>query len=638
MSVRKAKAHRASAGGALPPVVTVPPSRSARGAFLSRKRIAVIFLGLFGAAGLIVLFGIALVVTIGVRPLVEKYATRTLGHRLALGTLDITWGNPLSVKIGDLRLANAPWGSGPEMVRIESLSAKINLRSLLGGILRFEKLDVVKPEIILERDSGGIGNWRFNGAASASPRNLAVIPNKRTRTPTFIDFHLHEGSVSYRTSSGAILRNDLHELTIRTAGEDQPVSLTLDGAYNGTLVLLSAKTQSFSVLRNGLVPFGVEFSASTPTARVGFKGTMMEPLDFDGVRGAMQIDARLLGDFLNIFGADASAEFPLLLTGTFTRTGDRWQLSDAKGKLANDPFDGALSLTEADRGKSDNIGIAANFAQLDLNPILAADGKGKTAVAHNTQGDGFGATSLHIESKRGTNFDAQIKARELVFRSMHFADFGAHARLASGEDTVSKLTFALAGGTLDASGSAHSTSAGSHVVANATVSGVDAGRLAGMLGAEAGQISGKINGRAALEMTGETVKEALKRSSGHAVLAMSQGRIARALLEKLSTDAFPVPEGRELGADILPHRRHRPERRTGHGFAFQTADPGDNPDRRRTSGFSGGATRHDHKERGRLDRHLCDGHTAARQRRICTFERCPRGWVLSRVVGRAGQK
>ena len=484
MSVRKAKGYRASAAGALPRAAILRSSLAAWGALFSPKRIAVIFLGLFGAAALIALLSIAVVAAIGVKPLVENTQRGTLGHRLALGTLDITWGNPLSVKITDLRLANAPWGGGPEMVRIESLSAKIDLRALLGGVLRFEELDVVKPEIILERDSEGTGNWRFNGAASASPRNVVVIPNKRTRTPTFIDFYLHDGSVSYRTSSGAILRNVLYELTIRSAGEDQPVSLTLDGAYNGTPVRLDAKTQSFSVLRNGLLPFGVEFSASTPTANAGFKGTMMEPLDFDGVRGAMQIDARLLGDFLNIFGADVGADFPLVLTGAFTRTDNHWQLTDAKGKLANDLFDGSLTLTEAGRGKSDNIGVAANFGQLDLNRILAADGMGKPAAGHDTQEDGFGAISLRIEPKRGTNFDAKIKARMLVFRSMHFANFGIQSRLASGEDTVSKLTFALAGGTLDASGSAHSVSLGSHVVANATVSGVDADQLAGMLGAE----------------------------------------------------------------------------------------------------------------------------------------------------------
>ena len=511
---------------------------------------AFIFLGLVGAAILIVVSAIVLVATIGLRPLVEQYATKTLDRRLAIGTLRIGWSNPLSVKISGLRLANAPWGSGPEMVRIESLSAEIDLRSLFSGVLRFEKLDVVKPEIILERDAGGIGNWRFNGAASASPAYFVITPENRTRSPTLIDFHLHDGSVTYRTSSGAVLRNDLHELTIGSSGEDQPVSLALDGAYNGTPIRVSAKTQSFSVLRNGSVPFGVEILASTPTAKVDFKGTMMNPLDVDGMQGAMQIDTRQSGDLLNMFGADVVADFPLLLAGAFTRTGDHWLLSDAKGKLANDAFEGALTLTEAGRGKPDNIGIAASFSRLDLNPILAGDGKENPSKGRTASNTDYGDLPLRLKAKRGTNFDMQIKAKELEYRTMHFANFAAYGRLASGEVTVSQLTFAFAGGTVDASGSAHSAALGSRVVANAAVSGAEASQIAGMLGAEAGQIAGKINGRATLEMTGETVKQALKASLGYAVLAMSDGRIARALLEKISTDLRSLFRKNESSAQI----------------------------------------------------------------------------------------
>jgi uncharacterized protein involved in outer membrane biogenesis len=362
-----------------------------------------------------------------------------------------------------------------------------------------------------------------------------------------LDFHLHDGSVTYRTSSGVVLRNDLHDLTIRTAGEDQPVSLALDSAYNGTPVRLNAKTQSFSVFRNGSVPFGVEFSASTPTAKVDFKGTMTEPLDFDGVQGPMQIDARQLGDLLNMFGADVRVDFPLLLAGAFARTGDRWKLSDTKGKLANSVFEGALTLTEAGRGKPDDIGIAANFVRLDLNPILASGGNGKTGGGRNND---YGALPLRVEAKRSTNFDAQIKVKVLEYRAMRIADFGAHGRLASGEVTVSQLTFAFAGGTVDASGSAHRSASGSHVVANAAVSRADANQIARMLGAAAGQIAGKISGRATLEMTGETVKEALKRSRGHAVLAMAEGQIARALLEKISTDLRSLFRKDESSAQI----------------------------------------------------------------------------------------
>ena len=445
--------------------------------------------------------------------------------------------------------------------------------------------------------------------------------------------------MTYRTSSGAILRNDLHELAISSAGDDRPVSIALDGAYNGTPVRLSAETQSFSVLRNGSVPFGVEFSASTPTAKVGFKGTMTEPLDFDGVRGPMQIDARQAGDFLNMFGADLVADFPLLAAGAFSRTGDRWLLSDAKGKLANDAFEGALTLTEAGRGKPDDIGIAANFVQLDLNPILAGSGKKETGKGGISPNGDYRALPLGLETKRGTNFDAQIKAKELVFRAMHLADFGAHGRVASGEVTVSKLNFAFAGGTLDASGSAHSATPGSHVVANAAISGADASQIAGMLGAGAGQIAGKINGRATLEMTGETVNEALKRSTGHAVLAMSHGQIARALLEKLSTDLRSLFRKDESSAQIsclIGVIDLQDGRGTISPFRLQT--PGTILIGGGQVDFPEGEPRLDHKERGLLYGQLCVGHTAARQRRFCTSERCAGNRILCGMAGRAGQK
>jgi uncharacterized protein involved in outer membrane biogenesis len=153
---RSGKARRLAAGDALR-TSTTPTSAATRGPF-SRKLMAIIFLGLLGASVLIVVSAIVLVATIDLRPLLEQYVTRTLDRRLAIGTLQIGWGNPLSVEISDLRLANAPQGSAPEMIRIERLYAEIDLRSLLGGVLRFNKLDVVKPQIILERDRGGVGN------------------------------------------------------------------------------------------------------------------------------------------------------------------------------------------------------------------------------------------------------------------------------------------------------------------------------------------------------------------------------------------------------------------------------------------------------------------------------------------------
>lgn len=501
----------------------------------ARRRVAIVLLGLLAVVILIVASAVGMIAAVGVQPVVERYLSWKLDRRLAFGRLDIRWGNPLAVEIRDLRLANAPWGSVPEMVRIDSVSARLDVGPLLRGVLRFETLEVVKPVVVLERNAGGTGNWRFSAAPSPA------ASKKRTSSPTLLDFHLRDGRVTYRTSSGALLRNDLHDLTIRAAGDDQPASLALDGAYNDTPVRLTAQTQSFAVLRRGSVPFGVEFTAATPSATIDFKGTMREPWDFDGVEGPMRIDARKLGDLLGIFGADVPADFPATLAGAFTHSGDHWKLADATGSLATSAVETTLTLAEGGRGKPDDMGIAARFDRLDLAPILAGNKAGT--------GD-YGTLSLQVDARRGTNFDVDVAARELAYRAMRLADVATHAHLASGEIAVDRLGFAFAGGRVDASGSAQSAAPGGHVVASAAISGADASQIVAMLGAEAGQVAGRIDGRAALDMTGATVRDALRASRGHAVLAMGDGRIARALLEKLSTDLRSLFRRNESSAPI----------------------------------------------------------------------------------------
>ncbi len=515
-------------------------------ASLARRRIAIALLGLLGIVLLIAGSAIGIVAVIGIKPAVERYVTWKLDRRLAIGSLRIGWGDPLSVDSRDLRLANAPWGSTPEMVRIASLSARIEWRSLFRGVLRFDTLEVAKPEIVLERNPSGVGNWRLNRTESVADY-LGTAPKKRTGFPTLIDFHLRDGGVTYRTSSGALLRIDLHDLRIGAAGDDTPASLVVDGAYNDTPVRLTAETQSFAVLRNGSVPFGAKVSAVAPPAGIDFQGTMMAPLDFDGVQGAMQIDARDLGGLLNIFGAGVQADFPASLAGTFTRSGDQWRLADAKGNLAGSTVAGTLTLAEGGRGKPDDVGIDAGFAELALDPLLGAGGKDKAGAK---PADDYGAMSLQVDAQRGTNFDVHVAAKQLDYRGVRLTDVATQARLVSGEIAVDRLAFAFAGGTVDASGSAQSADKGGHVVASAAMAGADSSRIVALLGGGAGQVAGKIDGRADLDMTGATLRDALGASRGHAVLTMSDGRIARALLEKLSTDLRALFRTNESSARI----------------------------------------------------------------------------------------
>ena len=497
---------------------------------MARKRTVVVALGLLVAVLAIAGGGAALLASLGPRVLIERYASLSLHRRLAIRSLRIHWGTPTTVELRDLRLANRPGGSVPDMVSIASLSAEIEPWSLLSGRLRFRKLDVEKPVIVLERAADGTGNWRFGSIGAPSLQRLGPVSGSRAHFPTLLDFHLHDGEVSYRTSSG-VLRIDMTDGTIRADGDDTPVSVSLDGAYNGIPSHLGGETDPFSALRKGGTPFGVSFSLSGASSTIDFKGTLTDPLDFDGADGTLAIEGGNLGKFLDVFDAGVTVPIPFSIDGTAHRDGNRWQLPAAEGRFGDDAFKGTLTLQEGPRAHPDDLALDLRFPELDLRQLLVDDG------ADAGKGLGSPATlSLRVGDQRGTNIDATLAAAQLHYGKLHFANASVEGALTAGRIDLKRASVSLAGGTVELSGATTAAPAGGHLAASATVSGLSAGEVAAMLGASADEIEGKIDGGASLQMTGATVGEALGSSQGAAVLTMRRGRVARSLLERASTD------------------------------------------------------------------------------------------------------
>ena len=384
---------------------------------MSGRCIVWIALGFLGVVVLCVAGGIAFVFSTDWRPYVERYAAEHLDRRLTIDALEIHWGDPLRLEIGGVRLANADWGSKPEIGTIEHVSAVIDPRSILNGPLRFEKLEITKLVIVLERGKSGRGNWRFS-ASDDDTDSSELNRRKRENFPTLIDFTLKDSLITYRTYRGHVLRIDLDNVIIASPGDDQPVRLKADGAYNDNGLKLDAVTQSFQAMRDADKPFGAKFTMATKAdkakvAKMDFDGTMMAPLDFDGVDGAMALDARNLGEMLKVFGLALKADFPLTVDSRLTHNDNDWKIAKAKGVLAKDPFTGALHIVEGHQGGPDDLDFDLTFDRLDLAALVGKPDK---------KDDDPMATSLNPVEKGGDNINAQIKAANLVYGNRHLAD------------------------------------------------------------------------------------------------------------------------------------------------------------------------------------------------------------------------
>lgn len=460
--------------------------------------------------------------TADIKSLVEREASETLGRSVLATRLEVRWGDPLIVELAGLRVANAPWGSEPDMIRIEKFSALVDPWALWRGVVRYERLRIEGAKVVLERDPGGMGNWKFGTGGGAG--GFALIPKDRTQFPTLIDFAGERGLVTYRTRSGQVLRIALDQLAISSPDELTPVRVIATGAYNGVAVELDATTDGFAAMRDATVPFAMRFTLNGQQTQITFDGTSMEPLDFEGVRGALTLDAQRLDEIVKAMGGEGKVDLPLSIVGVLARNGDLWSLSAAKGTLAEQEFAGNLALLEGTAGAPDDITLDLDFSTLDADALLAAFGGG-----HDTK---FAAISLRPSGLAAVNLTTDLHVADLTLAKRHLRDVSLEARVAGGAVTAKEISLAFGGGTLFAWGALED----GRLSLDARLAKAQVAEIASALGAEGDEIQGRLEGAARLRMQGDTIGAALKGSVGALVLVVREGTVDRGLVQQISTD------------------------------------------------------------------------------------------------------
>ncbi len=466
-------------------------------------------------------------------PLAAREATAALGRQVTIGQLDITWADPLGIVITDLAVANAEWGSRKDMIRIGRFAALLDAGALWRGQLRYERLRILDADIVLERDKDGTGNWKFPGDSGGG--GFAIVPKDRTQFPTLIDFAGEHGHITYRTRSGNILDIALDQVAIAAPDETAPVRLQATGAYNDVALDLAATTESFAALRDAARPFGMDFTVTGKDTAIAFQGTSMEPLDFEGMRGALQLKAKTLNDILAAMRAKAQIDLPLDVAGSFTRDGDHWALTQAKGKLARTAFTGDLALSEGGPGEADDVALDLDFAPLDLDPLLAAAGLGGKAAKAGAATAGWEKAALYPDFLRALKLSADLKTPLLSFGATKLPDFALQGRADGGKVALKALRFGFAGGTLAFSGEADGREKSPALRLQANLAKADIAALAALLGGGK-EIRGRLDGAATLALRGATLGEALAHGDGALLLTLAQGDVAQSLIEQVSAD------------------------------------------------------------------------------------------------------
>jgi uncharacterized protein involved in outer membrane biogenesis len=129
---------------------------------------------------------------------------------------DLTLAGPIRLKLGlnpglraeDVALANAPWGSRPELARLAALEVEVALLSLLSGTIAVNRVVLVRPDILLEIDPEGRGNWEIAGTAKAPEPGAQGAAAPAPHVPPSTAEVYRRSTAALRVPGGAVVADD----------------------------------------------------------------------------------------------------------------------------------------------------------------------------------------------------------------------------------------------------------------------------------------------------------------------------------------------------------------------------------------------------------------------------------------------
>ena len=244
-----------------------------------------------GLKTILVLFVLLLAAGVAVRfsfdpdslkPRIIAAVARATGRALTIdGRIHLQLLPRPAVTADGIVLGNRPGGSPRPMATVQTIAADVAWLPLLSGRVDIDSLTLVRPDILLETDPDGIGNWVFTRPVSAP--SSAPATSSGVRLQTSIDrVVIRDGHLLWRD------QRPNHDVAIdipSLAAEAGEARTTFAGTLqaHGTPIRINATTGSLDRLD---APGGTPWPVDVTLAAVGGKGSLQGTIS-DPLRGRM---------------------------------------------------------------------------------------------------------------------------------------------------------------------------------------------------------------------------------------------------------------------------------------------------------------------------------------------------------------
>lgn len=263
----------------------------------------------FGVVAVVVLAVVAAIQLIdpnAYKPEIEAAVQRATGRALTLtGPIRIVSYMRPTIAVSGVAFANVKGGTRPQMLTVRSIEADIGWSALMSGRVAVTRLVLDHPDLLLETDKQGDGNWQLVPAKPAAPAR----PGQPIAHPAFSirTLHVKDGMVTWHDGrTGHTMAVAIPHVSLTAGSLISSVMVDAEVTGDGHTMTLSGQIGPLERLFGGSGrPWPVDLRAATPGARITLSGTIADPHTLGGYA------LRVRADVINMTDLAALSPVPL---------------------------------------------------------------------------------------------------------------------------------------------------------------------------------------------------------------------------------------------------------------------------------------------------------------------------------------
>jgi uncharacterized protein involved in outer membrane biogenesis len=484
---------------------------------------------------------------------IERRVSQATGREFHIeGDLDVDLSLKPRVTVGRMVLGNVPGAKDPQMASVDRLQFRLHLLKLLGGDVVLSQVKVDRPDILLETDRSGRGNW--------------IFPKGEAEWPTILQLEVSRGALVYRNPS-----NDTDMHFVVASGEADadarlaPLVIDGKGRYAGNAMQVDGRIESPLALRDPGKPYHIDLRARAGSTRATAEGDLIQPLQMQGFDLRFGLAGPNMALLYPLLGLALPDTPPYSLSGRLGREGKTWHYNDFTGKIGDSDMAGDASVDVSKPIpflRADLVSRRLDFD--DLAGFVGAPPqttRGETASPEQQRDAARLRASAKILPSRDFDLvklrrmdaDVKLKAHRVNAPSLPIESMSGHLFLEGGVVRLDPLDFDVAGGSIS---SVIRLDASKPVIASSMkvrARGLQLPKLFPRAELTEGS-TGRIAGTLDLAGNGNSVARMLATSDGEVGLIMGSGRISNLMLEFAGIDIAEALKFLLTGDRMVPIR------------------------------------------------------------------------------------